>query len=147
MQGLFEGTKAFRREDGRLFLFRPDQNAIRMQFGADRMCMHSPSIDQFVDAVKQTALANRRWVMFSFFTENIHTKQLIGICSGSNIVILNLSRFPLQEKGLFILGLCSLEADLYWVWRQLLNTHSLCLLPLLATISRSDFCPFTFQVF
>ncbi|KAF7141421.1 hypothetical protein RHSIM_Rhsim06G0065900 [Rhododendron simsii] len=61
-QGLFEGTKAFRREDGRLFLFRPDQNAIRMQFGADRMCMHSPSVDQFVDAVKQTALANRRWI-------------------------------------------------------------------------------------
>lgn len=61
-QGLFEGTKAFRREDGRLFLFRPDQNAIRMQFGADRMCMPSPSTEQFVDAVKQTALANRRWI-------------------------------------------------------------------------------------
>lgn len=61
-QGMFEGTKAFRREDGRLFLFRPDQNAIRMQFGADRMCMPSPSTEQFVDAVKQTALANRRWI-------------------------------------------------------------------------------------
>ncbi|PSS31517.1 Branched-chain-amino-acid aminotransferase [Actinidia chinensis var. chinensis] len=61
-QGIFEGTKAFRREDGGLFLFRPDQNAIRMQYGADRMCMPSPSIDQFVDGVKQTALANRRWI-------------------------------------------------------------------------------------
>uniref|UniRef100_A0A5B7AC56 Branched-chain-amino-acid aminotransferase n=1 Tax=Davidia involucrata TaxID=16924 RepID=A0A5B7AC56_DAVIN len=61
-QGLFEGTKAYRREDGHLFLFRPDQNAIRMQIGAERMCMPSPSIDQFVDAVKQTALANRRWI-------------------------------------------------------------------------------------
>ncbi|KAK4478320.1 hypothetical protein RD792_017610 [Penstemon davidsonii] len=38
------------------------QNAIRMQFGAERMCMPSPSISQFVDAVKQTALANRRWI-------------------------------------------------------------------------------------
>ncbi|MCE0480752.1 hypothetical protein HAX54_037855 [Datura stramonium] len=38
------------------------QNAIRMQFGAERMCMPSPSTDQFVDAVKQTALANKRWI-------------------------------------------------------------------------------------
>lgn len=62
-QGLFEGTKAYRRDDGRLFLFRPEQNAIRMQIGAERMCMPSPSIEQFVDAVKQTAIANRRWVI------------------------------------------------------------------------------------
>lgn len=61
-QGLFEGTKACRREDGRICLFRPDQNAIRMQVGAERMCMPSPSIDQFIDAVKQTAIANRRWI-------------------------------------------------------------------------------------
>ncbi|KAK2981753.1 hypothetical protein RJ640_006005 [Escallonia rubra] len=61
-QGLFEGIKAYRRENGRLFLFRPDQNAIRMQIGAERMCMISPSIEQFVHAVKETALANRRWI-------------------------------------------------------------------------------------
>ncbi|KAK4481569.1 hypothetical protein RD792_012471 [Penstemon davidsonii] len=61
-QGLFEGTKAYRREDGGLFLFRPQQNAIRMQIGAERMCMPSPSIEQFVDAVKQIALANKRWI-------------------------------------------------------------------------------------
>ncbi|KAI3465219.1 hypothetical protein Pfo_021882 [Paulownia fortunei] len=61
-QGLFEGTKAYRREDGGLFLFRPQENAIRMQIGAQRMCMPSPSVHQFVDAVKQTALANSRWI-------------------------------------------------------------------------------------
>ncbi|KAL3812303.1 hypothetical protein ACJIZ3_013571 [Penstemon smallii] len=61
-QGLFEGIKAYRREGGGVFLFRPQQNAIRMQFGAERMCMPSPSISQFVDAVKQTALANKRWI-------------------------------------------------------------------------------------
>ncbi|XP_015885109.3 branched-chain amino acid aminotransferase 1, mitochondrial [Ziziphus jujuba] len=61
-QGLFEGIKACRKEDGRLLLFRPDQNAIRMKIGAERMCMPSPSVDQFVDAVKQTVLANKRWV-------------------------------------------------------------------------------------
>ncbi|KAI3732952.1 hypothetical protein L1987_64165 [Smallanthus sonchifolius] len=61
-QGLFEGTKAFRGEDGRILLFRPDQNAIRMQIGAERMCMQSPSVEQFVDAVKQTTIANKRWI-------------------------------------------------------------------------------------
>ncbi|XVF36480.1 hypothetical protein REPUB_Repub19eG0062200 [Reevesia pubescens] len=61
-QGIFEGIKANRKEDGSLLLFRPDQNAIRMKIGAERMCMPSPSIDQFIEAVKQTALANKRWV-------------------------------------------------------------------------------------
>lgn len=61
-QGLFEGMKAIRREDGRLVLFRPDQNALRMKMGAERMCMPSPTVDQFIDAVKQTALANKRWI-------------------------------------------------------------------------------------
>lgn len=61
-QGLFEGTKAYRKEDGRILLFRPDQNGVRMRIGAERLCMPSPSVDQFVDAVKQTVLANRRWV-------------------------------------------------------------------------------------
>lgn len=61
-QGIFEGLKAFRKEDGRVLLFRPDQNAIRMNIGAERMCMQSPSIPQFIEAVKQTAFVNKRWV-------------------------------------------------------------------------------------
>ncbi|CAN1289618.1 Branched-chain-amino-acid aminotransferase 2, chloroplastic [Linum perenne] len=61
-QGLFEGTKAYRKEDGGIILFRPDQNAMRMMNGAERMCMPCPSVDQFVESVKQTALANKRWV-------------------------------------------------------------------------------------
>lgn len=39
---------------------------MRMQMGAERMCMPAPSVDQFVDAVKQIALSNRRWVIFFF---------------------------------------------------------------------------------
>ncbi|XP_008785714.1 branched-chain-amino-acid aminotransferase 2, chloroplastic-like isoform X1 [Phoenix dactylifera] len=62
-QGLFEGLKAYRKGDGCGFLlFRPEENARRMQMGAKRMCMPSPSVDQFVNAVKQTVLANKRWV-------------------------------------------------------------------------------------
>jgi branched-chain amino acid aminotransferase len=61
-QGLYEGTKAVRKKDGCVLLFRPDQNAIRMKGGADRLCMPCPSVDQFVEAVKQIASANKHWV-------------------------------------------------------------------------------------
>ncbi|KAG2553602.1 hypothetical protein PVAP13_9KG460353 [Panicum virgatum] len=60
-QGLFEGMKAYRRPGRAGYtLFRPEENARRMQFGAERMCMPAPSVDQFVSAVKETVLANRR---------------------------------------------------------------------------------------
>jgi branched-chain amino acid aminotransferase len=59
---LFEGLKAYRKPDGSILLFRPEENALRMQTGAERMCMPAPSVEQFVDAVKQTVLANKRWV-------------------------------------------------------------------------------------
>ncbi|KAK7319547.1 hypothetical protein RJT34_04269 [Clitoria ternatea] len=61
-QGLFEGMKAYRREDGGVQIFRPEQNALRMQMGADRLLMPSPSVHQYVDAVKQVIRANIRWV-------------------------------------------------------------------------------------
>lgn len=61
-QGLFEGLKAYRKQDGNILLFRPEENAMRMQMGAERMCMPSPSVEQFVEAVKATVLANKRWV-------------------------------------------------------------------------------------
>ncbi|KAK9285663.1 hypothetical protein L1049_024862 [Liquidambar formosana] len=61
-QGLFEGLKAYRKQDGNILLFRPEENALRMRMGAERMCMPSPTVEQFVEAVKTTVLANKRWV-------------------------------------------------------------------------------------
>ncbi|KAF7130823.1 hypothetical protein RHSIM_Rhsim10G0049400 [Rhododendron simsii] len=61
-QGLFEGLKAYRKQDGNILLFRPEENALRMRMGAERMCMPSPTIELFVDAVTATVLANKRWV-------------------------------------------------------------------------------------
>ncbi|XP_068467213.1 branched-chain amino acid aminotransferase 2, chloroplastic isoform X1 [Phaseolus vulgaris] len=61
-QGLFEGLKAYRKQDGNILLFRPEENGLRMQIGAERMCMPSPTVEQFVEAVKDTVLANKRWV-------------------------------------------------------------------------------------
>lgn len=61
-QGLFEGLKAYRKQDGSILLFRPEENALRMRMGAERMCMPSPTVEQFVEAVKLTVLENKRWV-------------------------------------------------------------------------------------
>ncbi|CAI9111214.1 OLC1v1011385C1 [Oldenlandia corymbosa var. corymbosa] len=61
-QGLFEGLKAYRKHDGNILLFRPEENASRLRMGAERMCMPSPTVEQFVEAVKFTVLANERWI-------------------------------------------------------------------------------------
>ncbi|KAL0682581.1 hypothetical protein Bca4012_049428 [Brassica carinata] len=72
-QGLFEGLKAYRTQVGRITLFRPEQNALRMQMGADRLCMTPPSVDQFVEAVKQTVIANKKWVSSGLNLKVDHT--------------------------------------------------------------------------
>src|SRR5436853_6423996 len=42
-QSLFEGLKAFRRRDGKIRLFRPDQHVARLTRTAERMCI--PALD------------------------------------------------------------------------------------------------------
>ncbi|KAL1537043.1 Branched-chain-amino-acid aminotransferase, mitochondrial, variant 2 [Salvia divinorum] len=61
-QGLFEGLKAYRKHDGNILLFRPEENAMRLREGSVRMCMPAPTVEQFVEAVKATVLANERWI-------------------------------------------------------------------------------------
>ena len=61
-QGIFEGLKAYRTEEEEILLFRPEENAMRMISGAERLCMPAPPVDLFVQAVKRTVLANKRWV-------------------------------------------------------------------------------------
>ncbi len=43
-QAVFEGMKAFRAEDGRVLLFRPEQNMARLNRSNERMCI--PSFDE-----------------------------------------------------------------------------------------------------
>lgn len=63
--------KAYRKEDGSILLFRPEENAMRMRLGAERMCMPSPTVEQFVEAVQATVLANKRWVLCSLTVESM----------------------------------------------------------------------------
>lgn len=61
-QSCFEGMKAYRRKDGKIQLFRPDENAKRMRKSCERLLMPSFPEDKFVEAVKQVVAANEAWV-------------------------------------------------------------------------------------
>lgn len=61
-QECFEGLKAQRAEDGRVLLFRPDQNARRMQASARGILMPEVPQQQFLDACVQVVKANARWI-------------------------------------------------------------------------------------
>lgn len=61
-QALFEGAKAFRREDGSIAMFRPERNALRMQQGAERFLLPPVPTDTFLKAAEAVVRANARWV-------------------------------------------------------------------------------------
>lgn len=49
-QEIFEGQKAYRWEDGRIAMFRPDANAARMNRSAERLCMPTMPAEDLVQA-------------------------------------------------------------------------------------------------
>src|ERR1700761_1879849 len=61
-QEIFEGLKAYKREDGGVNLFRPDANARRFQNSADRMAMAPIPEDVFIEAVEQLVRIDRAWI-------------------------------------------------------------------------------------
>lgn len=61
-QQCFEGLKAYRCKDGSINLFRPDQNAARMQRSCARLLMPHVPTDAFIDACKQVVKANEHFI-------------------------------------------------------------------------------------
>lgn len=61
-QQAFEGLKAYRCKDGSINLFRPDENAKRLQKSCDRLRMPQIPEKMFIDAVKQVVRANEEYV-------------------------------------------------------------------------------------
>jgi len=64
-QGIFEGLKAYRCQDGRIHLFRPEKNFQRFNRSARRMCM--PEIDESLQMAMLTALLklDKDWIPHS----------------------------------------------------------------------------------
>ncbi|MFZ7171282.1 branched-chain amino acid aminotransferase [Avibacterium volantium] len=61
-QQCFEGLKAYRCKDGSINLFRPDQNAERLQKSCQRLLMPEIPTEMFIDACKQVVKANQEWL-------------------------------------------------------------------------------------
>jgi len=61
-QGLFEGLKAMRTKAGKVVLFRPAENAIRMGEGAHRICMPAYPVDKFVEVISELVRRNIEFV-------------------------------------------------------------------------------------
>jgi branched-chain amino acid aminotransferase len=61
-QGLFEGMKVFRTSKDRIVFFRPEENARRMQRGADRLKIPPVPESIFIDAVEQVVSANQKFI-------------------------------------------------------------------------------------
>lgn len=61
-QQCFEGLKAYRRKDGGVNLFRPDENAKRLNRSAQRLLMPQVPEEKFIDAIKQVVKANEEFV-------------------------------------------------------------------------------------
>lgn len=61
-QEAFEGLKAFRGEDGKIRMFRPDENAKRLMRSADGIMMAPVPEDLFVEACAKVVKLNERFV-------------------------------------------------------------------------------------
>lgn len=61
-QEAFEGLKAYRRKDGRINLFRVQDNARRFQTSCEYMMMPTVPVEDFIAAVKKTVIANQDFV-------------------------------------------------------------------------------------
>jgi branched-chain amino acid aminotransferase len=61
-QEIFEGLKAYRRDDGGVNLFRPDANAKRFANSAERMAMAQLPEAVFIEAVEQLVRIDCDWI-------------------------------------------------------------------------------------
>lgn len=61
-QMIFEGTKAYRRPDGHINLFRPEKNAERFNRSAERMAMPVVDVEEHVEAITELVRLEHAWV-------------------------------------------------------------------------------------
>ena len=61
-QEMFEGLKAYKGEDGKNYLFRPDMNAKRTNDTNDRLCIPQVPVEDYVQAVKAIVKVDESWI-------------------------------------------------------------------------------------
>lgn len=61
-QEMFEGLKAYKAEDDRILLFRPDKNIERANNTNKRICIPQIPEEDFLQAIKAVVLADKNWI-------------------------------------------------------------------------------------
>ncbi len=61
-QTIFEGLKAYKSDDGRVAIFRPQANIARMNRSAKRMCMPNIPEDLFMEALQELVRLDSGWI-------------------------------------------------------------------------------------
>lgn len=61
-QGVFEGLKAYRTTGGRVQLFRPQENFLRLNRSSHTMCIPEIDVDFALDALKELLVIEKDWV-------------------------------------------------------------------------------------
>ena len=75
---IFEGLKAYRTADGKIQLFRPEENAQRMINSADRLCLPQLSVEDFMQLLTELVKVEADWVPHSEGTSLYLRPFLIG---------------------------------------------------------------------
>lgn len=61
-QEIFEGLKAYKTKDGRILLFRPEENFIRLAYSAERLGLPKLPVEAGIEATKALVSVDRDWV-------------------------------------------------------------------------------------
>lgn len=61
-QEVFEGIKAYRHRDGSTHIFRPDENAARLQQSARRLALPELPTELFIESLRQLVAIDEAWV-------------------------------------------------------------------------------------
>lgn len=61
-QGIFEGLKAYKDNNGKITLFRPEENIKRMNKSAKRLCMAELEPEKTLEAIKELIMLEKDWI-------------------------------------------------------------------------------------
>lgn len=92
-QTVFEGLKAYHREDGTVGLFRPDKNIERLNQSSDRLCMPEIDHELALDALKKLIQIDKDWVPTAAGTSLYVRPFVIATQSSLNVAASTAYRF------------------------------------------------------
>ena len=61
-QEIFEGLKAYKQDDGRIALFRPEKNFERLNNSARRLCIPEMNADLLMEALLELIRIDKDWI-------------------------------------------------------------------------------------